>query len=75
MRVNIKCTQEVTYDQEVEMSEEDFTALSGIDYDVYENSDPGAFEILSHYINFHDVCFGSDYFESVQIDQVEEIEE
>lgn len=74
MRVNIKCTQEVTYDQEVEMSEEDFAALSDIDYDVYESSDSKAFEILSSYINFHDVCYAGDCFESVEIDEVVETE-
>lgn len=73
MKVNIKCKQVVEYDQTVEMSEEDFEALSDIfGDDVSERYDLSLYYILEGCIDPADICSADMEYLSVEVEASEE---
>ena len=73
MQVNIKCKQVVEYNQTVEMTEEDFEALSDFRFgdDVMERRNPVEFNIVRDHLDLTDITDSDDEFLSVEIDEAD----
>lgn len=67
MIVNIKCSQKLYYDQEVEMSEEDFNKLelvSGDDINLHQQKE---YSLIEKYLDKQDIFDEEEEFEDFEI--------
>lgn len=66
MKVNIKCRQVVTYNQDVEMSQDDFEKFEDSDIDVTGKD----FYLLQGYIDSSDVFDAEDEYTDVEVIEI-----
>ncbi len=71
VKVRMQFSQTVYYDQEVEMTVEDFnTVNSHTTDDLNEDSDEEPFHVIFNHTNFRDICDGGDY-ENVELNLID----
>lgn len=73
MRVTIKCKQVMHFDQEVEMTKEEFEKLMNCDdNDIMQRNHPQEYSILEGYINFSNVFDSDSEFTDVEVSRVKD---
>jgi rRNA maturation protein Rpf1 len=71
--VTIKCKQVMHFEQQVEMSQEDFDKVKDIDFnDVHEIRNRDQYSVIEGYLNFMDILQSDDEFLDVQITKDDE---
>ncbi len=71
--VTIKCKQVMHFEQQVEMSQEDFDKVKDIDFDdVHEIRNREQYSVIEGYLNFMDILESDDEFLDVQITKDDE---
>lgn len=71
--VTIKCKQVMHFEQQVEMSQEDYEKVKDLDYeDVHEIREREQYSVLEGYLNFNDILESDDEFLDVQITKDED---
>lgn len=68
VKVTIKCKQVMHYDQQIEISKEDFDKIKDIDFgDVHLIRDRIQYSIIEGLINYMDILKSDDEFLDVQV--------
>lgn len=72
IKVEIRCSRKIYYNQQVEMEKEDFDKVKGLSgEDIMDNGKTQQqFSVIEGYINPHDVFDALNEFESVEVSLV-----